>query len=217
LSLVVHLIASVDGNGTLVTYFPELQQEWNFWMGGTDALLPGQDYRNSVRLADGTLLNRYWDTRDAPRDESYKEDVQTASTAGRPAPLGDRNLRTTAESGWDFSSRWLEDGETLGTVRTVSILPVDLNSLLMYLERTLSEAYQLAGNDQRAATYHRRAEGRAEAIASLMWDAQNHIFSDYLWRSICCFCRSQQSTRRGRSLRPYSRSCWMWAVLQLRS
>jgi alpha,alpha-trehalase len=183
LSLMVNLIASMEGNETLVTYLPELQEEWNFWMNGADTLSPGQDYHNAVRLADGTLLNRYWDARDAPRDESYKEDVQTASTSGRPAPVVYRNLRATAESGWDFSSRWLEDGETLGTVRTLSILPVDLNSLLVHLEHTLSEAYLLTGNYLQAAAYHRRAERRAEAIGSLMWDAQNQMFSDYLWRS----------------------------------
>jgi alpha,alpha-trehalase len=182
-SLMVDLIASVDGNGTLVTYLPELQQEWNFWMDGADALSPGQDYHNAVRLADGTLLNRYLDARDAPRDESYKEDVQTASASGRPARPVYRNLRATAESGWDFSSRWLEDGESLGTVRTLSILPVDLNSLLVHLEQTLSEAYLLTGNDQQAAAYHRRAERRSDAIGYLMWDAQGGVFSDYLWRS----------------------------------
>jgi alpha,alpha-trehalase len=182
-SLMVDLIASVDGNKTLVTYLPELQQEWNFWMDGADALSPGQEYHNTVRLADGTLLNRYWDARDAPRDESYKEDVQTAATSGRPALVVYRNLRATAESGWDFSSRWLEDGETLGTVRTLSILPVDLNSLLVHLEQTLSEAYLLTGNDQQAAAYFRRAQRRAEAIGGLMWDEQDGIFTDFLWRS----------------------------------
>jgi alpha,alpha-trehalase len=182
-SLMVDLIASVDGNDTLVTYLPELQQEWNFWMDGADALSPGQDYHNAVRLADGTLLNRYWDARDAPRDESYKEDVQTASTSSRPARVVYRNLRATAESGWDFSSRWLEDGETLGTVRTLSILPVDLNCLLVHLEQTLSEAYLLTGNDRQAAGYHRRAQRRAEAIGYLMWDAQEGMFTDFLWRS----------------------------------
>jgi alpha,alpha-trehalase len=182
-SLMVELIASVDGNEALVTYLPELQKEWDFWMNGADALSPGQEYHSSVLLADGTLLNRYWDSRDAPRDESYKEDVQTAATSGRPAPVVYRNLRATAESGWDFSSRWLEDGETLGTLRTLSILPVDLNSLLVHLEQTLSEAYLLTGNDQQAAAYHRRAQRRAEAIGSLMWDKQDGIFTDLLWHS----------------------------------
>jgi alpha,alpha-trehalase len=32
-----------------------------------------------------------------------------------------RNLASAAESGWDFSSRWLEDGRTLGTIRTTQV------------------------------------------------------------------------------------------------
>jgi alpha,alpha-trehalase len=182
-SLMVSLIAAADGNATLVTYLPELQLEWNFWMDGADGLARGAAHHNAVRLPDGTLLNRYWDARDAPRDESYLEDVQTADASGRPAAAVYRNLRATAESGWDFSSRWLSDGATLATVRTLGIVPVDLNSLLVHLEATLSEAYLLKGDTAQAATYHRLAETRAAAIRRLLWDPQHGVFTDYLWQS----------------------------------
>jgi len=135
-SLMVRLIGSADGTGTEASYLPQLRQEWDFWMEHADTLRPGEADRNSVRLSDGTLLNRYWDARDAPRDESYKEDVETAAGSGRPPDVVYRNLRAAAASGWDFSSRWLTDGETLGTVRTLSILPLDLNCLLVHLEAT---------------------------------------------------------------------------------
>ena len=42
----------------------------------------------SCACADGTLLNRYWDDRDTPREESYREDVETARASGRPAARG---------------------------------------------------------------------------------------------------------------------------------
>ena len=79
-----------------------------------------------VRLHDGTVLNRYWDDRDTPREESFREDVETARAAKRPSQEVYRNLRAAAESGWDFSSRWLADGATLATIRTIEIVPVDL-------------------------------------------------------------------------------------------
>jgi alpha,alpha-trehalase len=182
-SLMVRLIGSADGNGAEIGYLPQLQREWDFWMEGADTLPPGEAGRNSVRLADGTLLNRYWDARDAPRDESYKEDVQTAAGSGRPPALVYRNLRAAAESGWDFSSRWLSDGKNLGTVRTLSILPVDLNCLLVHLEQILSEAYRTRGNAAQAAAYQARALMRAEAIRRLMWDPRDGVFSDYLWET----------------------------------
>jgi alpha,alpha-trehalase len=100
-------------------------------------------YRRVVRLSDGTILNRYWDDRAEPRDESYREDIATA--LGRRRDPGDlyRNLRAAAESGWDFSSRWLADGHSLSTIRTTSVLPVDLNSLMVHLEQTLAKAYRI--------------------------------------------------------------------------
>lgn len=181
-SLMVELIARSNGAATYTTYLPQLQAEYDYWMQGENEALPGQAVRHVVRLLDGTVLNRYWDERAAPRDESYKEDVQTASGAYRPQGEVWRNLRAAAESGWDFSSRWLADGKTLSTIRTLDILPPDLNSLLLNLETTLSEAYLLKGDQKFAGLYARRARVRAQAIRRLMWDAENHVFTDYLWR-----------------------------------
>jgi alpha,alpha-trehalase len=182
-SLMVKLTGSAASDGAEAAYLPQLQEEWNFWTGSSDRLRPGEAHRNSARLSDGTLLNRYWDARDAPRDESYKEDVETAAASGRPPGLVYRNLRAAAESGWDFSSRWLTDGRTLGTVRTLSIVPVDLNCLLVHLEETLSEAYRAQGDAAAAAAFRRRARQRSEAIRRLMWDPQDGVFSDYLWET----------------------------------
>lgn len=84
----------------------------------------------SVTLPDGAVLQHYWDARTTPRDESWREDVETARTSGRPAAQVYRDLRAGAESGWDYSSRWLADGRTLATIDTTNVLPADLNSLL---------------------------------------------------------------------------------------
>ena len=178
----VDLMAAHDGDRAYITYLPELEREYDYWMEGADRLAPGRAYRNAVRLPNGTVLNRYWDARDVPRDESYREDVVTAQTANRPAPELYRNLRATAESGWDFSSRWLGDGQHLATVQTLDLLPVDLNSLMEHLELTLARAYALSGDSHRARLFEARADTRAAAIRSLMWDRQLHLFSDYCWR-----------------------------------
>jgi alpha,alpha-trehalase len=181
-SKMVDLMAAHDGVAVYVHYLPELEREYNYWMDGSATLPRGQTYHNVVRLADGTLLNRYWDARDVPRDESYREDYLTALAANRPAADVYRNLRATAESGWDFSSRWLADGKTLATVQTLNLLPVDLNSLLEHLELTLARSYFLAGDGARTKLYVARAVARAAAIRRLMWNPQQKIFEDYSWR-----------------------------------
>jgi alpha,alpha-trehalase len=180
-ALMVELIARHDGDAVYHVYLPEMRAEYDYWMQDEDRVLPGRAMRHVVRLLDGTVLNRYWDDRDTPRDESYEQDVHTASGASRPATEVWRNLRAAAESGWDFSSRWLADGKNLSTTRTTSLLPPDLNSLLAHVEETLSKAYAQENDAVYAETYRRRAKIRVAAIRRLMWDAEDGVFTDYLW------------------------------------
>jgi alpha,alpha-trehalase len=178
----VELIARHDGDRVDVTYLPEMQAEYDFWMDGADRLTPGDAHRRLVRLADGTLLNRYWDDRDVPRDESFRQDVETAGRARRPAAEVFRDLRAAAESGWDFSSRWLATEGDLASIRTSAVAPVDLNSLMVHMERMLAKAYRLKGDEAAAARFDERAQNRIEAVRRLMWDAEAGAFTDYLWR-----------------------------------
>ena len=60
-----------------------------------------------VLLPNGGVLNRYWDDNPAPRQEAYWEDVEVARHSDRIPEVAYRDLRAAAESGWDFSSRWL--------------------------------------------------------------------------------------------------------------
>lgn len=179
---IVELIAERDGDEVYRTYLPQLEREYAFWMDGAEHLQPGDAFRRVVRLQDGTLLNRYWDDRAVPRDESYAEDVATARESQRPAAGVYRELRAGAESGWDFSSRWLSDGKTLATIRTTAVLPVDLNSLLYRLEQTLATAYRVVNDEARARSLSARAGVRRAAIHRTLWDASAGSFGDYAWR-----------------------------------
>ena len=180
----VELIAeeASDRGAIYAEFLAALSAEYAFWMDGADALAPGSAYRRVVRLKDGTLLNRYWDDRNTPREESYREDVDTAKYAGRPPEEVYRNLRAAAESGWDFSSRWLKDGKTLSTIRTTDLVPVDLNSLMVQLETTLARAYAAARKPEKAAEFNARAELRAGAVRRYLWNPDQGVFTDYLWR-----------------------------------
>ena len=106
-SSMVELIAARDGDRLFVDYLPELQAEYDYWMEGAEKLVPGAAHRHALRLPDGALLNRYWDDRAAPRDESYREDIETAHRANRPAAEVYEDLRaganpdgTSVPAGW---------------------------------------------------------------------------------------------------------------------
>ena len=167
----------------LVKRLPQLQREYEFWMDGANGLAPGTAYRRVVRLADGSVLNRYWDDLATPRDEAYLEDIETAKNSGRPASDVYRDLRASAESGWDFSSRWFADGKTLGSIRTTEIAPVDLNSLLYELEIVIARACEAA----RQAGCHKEmlahAKARQDAVLRRMWSGELKAFVDYDWRN----------------------------------
>jgi alpha,alpha-trehalase len=180
--LMVALAARYEGTRVYQKYLPQLRKEYAYWMLGERTTPRGQASRNVVVLRDGTVLNRYWDERDAPRDESYLEDVRTAQQApSRPANEVYRDLRAAAESGWDFSSRWLGDNATLATIRTTSIIPVDLNSLLFGLEVTIVKGCGVARDFVCVADFVSRAARRAEAINRYLWN-RNGYYGDYDWQ-----------------------------------
>jgi alpha,alpha-trehalase len=179
----VELEARHDGRGALTRRLPQLEREHAFWMAGAADLAPGTAHRRVVRLADGSLLNRYWDDLATPRDEAYLEDIDTARKGTREASGIYRDLRASAESGWDFSSRWLADGRTLASIRTTDIAPVDLNSLLYKLEMTIARACQEVRRAECTRDMRARAAARQKAMLLLMWDDTRNAFVDFDWRA----------------------------------
>ncbi|WP_082448249.1 MULTISPECIES: alpha,alpha-trehalase TreF [unclassified Sphingomonas] len=133
----------------------------------------------SVTLPDGAVLQHYWDGRDTPRDESWREDVETARASGRPAAEVYRHLRAGAESGWDYSSRWLADGRTLATIDTANLLPADLNSLLWGLERSIADLATRTGDAATARDFAARAARRGQAIERWLWSEGEGRYGDY--------------------------------------
>lgn len=179
----VELVAELEGEGVYTRYLPQLQREHAFWMAGASELQPGSAERRVVRLPDGTLLNRYWDDRDTPRPEAYANDVATAAEdeSRQPAEIY-RELRAAAESGWDFSSRWLADGKTLHTIQTTSYLPIDLNSLLYRLEKVIAHACQQARDQACVDSFTKYAQQRAAAIDRYLWNDAGYYYTDYNWK-----------------------------------
>ncbi len=177
----VRLLASERGKLTLVRYLPYLVAEHRFWMKGAKTLNANQTAnRRVVLMPDGSILNRYYDNKRTPRPESYKEDVETGRVAQDRLPSQVYlDLRAGAESGWDFSSRWFKDGKSLHTIRTTDIVPIDLNCLLVDLERTIAEAYHLLKQGKLATRYEEAAKARVAAINKYCWSARDGFYYDY--------------------------------------
>lgn len=177
----IELLSPFDPAAAFARYLPELKTEYAFWMDGAKALKAGQAHRHVVALEDGSILNRYWDDSDAPRDESYREDMRLAAATSRPAKEMFRDIRAGAETGWDYSSRWFADARTMASIDTTEVIPVDLNALMFGLENAIRAGCERADDADCAREFAERASARRAAIDRYLWDPSHGVYLDYRW------------------------------------
>ncbi|MDR7271090.1 alpha,alpha-trehalase [Pelomonas saccharophila] len=179
----VELLHADDPAAGFAAHLQSLQAEHAFWMAGEATLAPGQAHRRVVSTPEGALLNRYWDDRCTPREESWREDVLTAEAAkGRTPTEVWRDLRAGAESGWDFSGRWCADPADIATIETTALAPVDLNALLAGLENAIALGAARSGDTATASDFEARAAARRLLLQTRFWRADAGHFSDLNWR-----------------------------------
>jgi len=182
----VELLHADDPAAGFAVHLQALKTEHAFWMAGEATLAAGQSHRRVVRTADGALLNRYWDDRCTPREESWREDVLTADAAktgaGRTPTDVWRDLRAGAESGWDFSGRWCADPADIATIETTALAPIDLNALLAGLESAIAHGAARSGDTATARSFEARAASRRQLLQTRFWRADAGHFADLNWR-----------------------------------
>ena len=133
-------VPSERGRNLIAKALPALVKEHTFWMEkrGKDVTVGGKTYKFNIFKGDVTT----------PRPESYREDYHLAEniTAQKDKEWLWANLGAGAESGFDFSSRWLDTAHSdFSTIRAETIIPVDLNALLCAHERILADFYHASG------------------------------------------------------------------------
>ncbi len=188
----VKLLSHIKGyEDRLVQYLPQMQKEYQYWMSAdrgkedvgqlNQARLNGEkSYRKVVFVGKNDLLNRYYDDKNTPRPEAFKEDIATAKLYSRKnKALIYRDLRSAAESGWDFSSRWLADEKNLSTIHTTDLLPIDLNALLYDMEVTIANAYQAKGQKDYAQNMRVLASKRKAIFDKYFWNESAGFYFDY--------------------------------------
>ncbi|RLN91945.1 hypothetical protein BBJ28_00013471 [Nothophytophthora sp. Chile5] len=206
LSDMVELVARIPGNGSDIEYddeylratVPILEREYDFWMQrGPCGHAVELTRPNASVGATGNathVLNRYTSNANHPRPESYREDVLIAAEIfDQTMQMEDGNAAGTethkdkyyndviaaAESGWDFSSRWLRDPLDMKSMLTSSVVPVDLNAIMYRIERNLMAFNRHLGNDERARFFAQAAAQRMEAMNQILWSEKHHSWKDY--------------------------------------
>jgi alpha,alpha-trehalase len=195
----VELLAGIDGDKVYTKYYSALKKEYSYWTEGLSNIKPGTAYKRVVMLKDGSVLNRYWDENETPRQESYKEDYETAEAIAteqmkvirfkdeasmnafkqNSLSASYHHLRAGAASGWDFSSRWFADKKNITTIEVTDIIPVDLNCLLYQLETTLVKAARLNNNTLDMNVFSSFAINRQKAIEKYCYNPAVGFYTDY--------------------------------------
>jgi len=175
----ISVLAEEKGNDIYVKYLPQLEKEYQFWMKGKEQVtLKSSSVRHLVMLPDKSILNHYWDESDSPRPEAYKHEVNLAKNCEDKKSVY-RNLRAAAESGWDFSGRWFKIEGDFSSIHATEIVPVDLNCLLLNLEKTIEKAYEISGDKASAIHYKNLAEQRKKDINKYCWNEEEEFYFDF--------------------------------------
>lgn len=175
-SSMVALLADIDGPQVYIQYLDAMLTEYTFWMKSTT----DEHITRAITLPDGSTLSRYSDNNATPRMESHIEDVELAHhlDKNQKGQLY-RHLRGACESGWDFSTRWIIEGDTLDQIATCDIIPIDLNCLLYHMESSIALAYEQSSDHKSMDIWLQKASSRKAAIQKWLWDETDGIYKDY--------------------------------------
>lgn len=131
-------------------------------------------------------LLRYNVPSSGPRPESYYEDyihAKSFETEQRQEEFYN-DVKSAAESGWDFSSRWFIDGKggntgNLTNIHTKDIIPVDLNAIFANALQTMAYFRGILIYPRKGAHWAYLAKQWRNNINEVLWNDEDGVWYDY--------------------------------------
>ncbi|XP_069362655.1 trehalase-like isoform X1 [Maniola hyperantus] len=171
------LMDDIGDKDFLKQHIGTMDKEFGFWINNHTVEVEhnGRTYH----------MTRYSEQSQGPRPESYKEDIDVArhfDTVDKKEELY-AELKSAAESGWDFSSRWfILNGTNKGNLtnlKTRSIVPVDLNAFMCWNAQLMAEFHELLENFEKAKYYKTMHAKFKEAIEHVLWHEDVGAWLDF--------------------------------------
>ncbi|KAK0423623.1 hypothetical protein QR680_008240 [Steinernema hermaphroditum] len=159
---------------------PLLEKEYEFWETHRS-----QIYHDPETKKELFSYFQYRVNMKTPRPESYREDMELVKDleTDDERHLMWSNVASAAETGWDFSTRWFAQSgpamHDMKSIRTTSIVPVDLNAFVCVNARILGSFYEIAGRPDKVHAYQRRYERAKLEMKELHWNETDGIWYDY--------------------------------------
>ncbi|CAH1780168.1 unnamed protein product [Owenia fusiformis] len=159
-----------------------LEKEYDFWMFERKKSVY---YKRSSYIANVYGFNaKYREPNDEESFGKLTEPYTDNMTRGEQIGFME-NYTAACESGWDHSSRWMQY-ETddplrfkLESVRTMRVVPVDLNAYLCHVEMLLSKFYTILGDTSKANYFDLVISDRKRMMQTLFWNEEEGIWFDF--------------------------------------
>jgi alpha,alpha-trehalase len=162
LALMVRDVFEATGdNAWLAGAMDALETEMRFWQYQRST--PIGLNRHGHHAHPQYLSNFYWALVKRLGFDPEVSEVQKQYVAG--------HYLAEAETGWDFNPRF--EG------RCMDWAPVDLNSMLLMAERSLSDFARTLGQEDKAQSFARNAEDRIRLLQEYCWEEDRGLFLDY--------------------------------------
>ncbi|KAH9947465.1 glycoside hydrolase [Amylocystis lapponica] len=184
-------VSATNDTAILSRALPLAEAELSWWATNRTLSVTSPYTNKSYAMAHYAVDNS------APRPESYLTDYLTANDPTLSVPLNESQradlyseLASGAETGWDYSSRFISQpllggsnntNPALRTLNVKSNIPTCLNSIL-YKAHTILEDFYSSGsyaNSTLASSHQQTASQLREGILDLLWDKSKLAFYDF--------------------------------------
>ncbi|KJH48376.1 alpha,alpha-trehalase [Dictyocaulus viviparus] len=160
---------------SLLRWIPAMDTEMQFWLNKRRVFIKLPSKKRASVFVYKTETN-------CPRPESFLADFYLGMN-NTDQMSSWKALASACESGWDFSSRWF-DHEGMRkyekvTIRTHTVVPVDLNVFMALNMNFLAESHSLLGNKSMFVRYRKMYDRLLSDIDTLFWNRSEGSWFDY--------------------------------------
>uniref|UniRef100_A0A914ECV7 Trehalase n=1 Tax=Acrobeloides nanus TaxID=290746 RepID=A0A914ECV7_9BILA len=152
---------------------PLIEKELQWW-----------DRNRTIQIDVGNKTHTFFQFKaisNCPRPENFLQDYENGVKSGRDKFVWS-SLASACESGLDFCSRWFNSSGdhalTREFIHTNDIIPVDLNTFMIWNYRTLVTFLELTDNSSKIEEYKTKANELQNSLNEVMWDNEQGVWFD---------------------------------------
>ncbi|CEF67136.1 Trehalase [Strongyloides ratti] len=172
-SMVDEYFTATNDIDFLFDAMPILETELSFW-----------EKRRTVNVTvngNNYVVFQYRADSNVPRPESYFQDVNTTKNIKGCDKKREiwKSISSTAESGWDFSTRFLSNYSEFSSFQTTDIVEVDINAILCSIYGTISKLYRYMDYSDKSKEFDEKYNKFMKTFKEVFYNPKRFGWFDY--------------------------------------